>query len=163
MCSCTEVNVAEVLLMSMTIAKKHSTTWELLLDVHQMINDIFDKPLLPTSKYMLRKLLRMNTDPIVYHLLCSHCNEYIGKKDNVKESFKCKCGEDFNPSTAGSYFIEIDIEDQLKKIFADEKIVESLSHRFDRKKKNKDALEDLYDGDVYKHYEKLGLLGKKNP
>lgn len=79
------MNVAEVLLMSLTIVKKHSCTWGLLLDVYQMINSIHENSVLPKTKYMLRQLIGINTDSITYHLLCSKCDKYMGEEKDIKK------------------------------------------------------------------------------
>ena len=57
----------------------------------------------------------------------------------------------------------MDVEDQLKKLFSDETIINNLQHRFTRVKKNDDALEDIYDGKLYKKLaQDPNLLGNPN-
>lgn len=69
----------------------------------------------------------------------------------------------FTPSDTGSYFIELDVGEQLKTLFLDKKVLDLLSERFKRQKKNSTALEDVDDGKVYQTYVQRGLLGEKNP
>ena len=48
-----------------------------------------------------------------------------------------------------SYFIEVPIEAQLKRLFAKEDFKEKLMFRFNRHKKCHDSVEDIYDGEAY--------------
>ena len=131
---------------------KHSFTWVALLDILQIFNNIYNKKILPETKYMLRKFLRVSTDSINYHMMCCQCNRYLGKQSNLKTKTRCRCGFQVNTSSVGSYFVELDIKYQLGRLFTNENIAESLSYRFNRQKINEDGLEDIYDGKVYKAY-----------
>ena len=48
----------------------------------------------------------------------------------------------------------MDVEEQLKKLFSNKTVVTNLQHRFTRVKKNEHALEDIYDGQIYKKFAK---------
>ncbi|XP_016842242.1 uncharacterized protein LOC103318168 [Nasonia vitripennis] len=148
------MNVAEVLLIFMTIGKKHSLTWVTLLDLFKALNFIFCRNIFPMTKYMIRKLMDVSTESFTYHTLCRQCNKYLGSFKNVKSTQKCVCGYTMSSSSTGAFFIHIDIEDQLKKFFSNKDIVNNLNYRFIRKKQNSSALEDIYDGKVYKKLSK---------
>ena len=122
--------------MFMNLAKKHSLTWVALLNIFEVLNFIFKKKLFPVTKYMLTKLMKVETDTLNYHITCSNCNSYLGNHPTIKSSIKCTCGFTITPSSVGSFFIEIDIKDQLQKLFSNPIVVNSLEERFTREKKN---------------------------
>ena len=160
-CDCSDINVAEILLMFMHISKKHSLRWSALLDIFMILNFIFKKSIFPTTTYMLKKLMNVDTDCFMHHVLCSKCGYYLGKKSSIKSPITCICGSIQTPSTTDKFFIEIDIFPQLQKLFSDNTIISSLEERFVRQKQNNEALEDLYDGKMYKSYCKNKFLKNK--
>ena len=79
----------------------------------------------PTTKFMIWKLMNVTTESFTYHTLCRRCNQYIGSSKYVKSTQKFACG--YTTST-GSFFIEIDIEDQLKKFFSNKNVVKNFNY-----------------------------------
>ncbi|KAL7296861.1 hypothetical protein TKK_0010255 [Trichogramma kaykai] len=151
MSECNNINAGEILAIFMTFPKKHSWTWESLLDIFQSLNFIFKKKILPQTKYMLKKFMNVNTDNITYHSVCTVCHKYFGSFSNKKFSEACSnCISTFSLSSTNSLFSELDISDQLKKLFYDPIVVDSLEERWCRQKKQVDALEDIFDGLLYK-------------
>ena len=62
-----------------------------------------------------------------------------------------------------AYFIEFPIIQQLRSFFKREKFYDSLSYQFNRKKKTPQALEDIYDGELYKEFVvNNGILSSQN-
>lgn len=149
LCKCTDTNVGEVLLMCMHITRKHSLSWVVLLDIFGMLNTIFNNDMLPKTKYMINKYMDVPMECLAYHVICSSCSRYLGKTVNFKNDITCTCGTKVDPKSTGSFFIEINVMDQLKKMLSDPKIVNNLHYRLFRTKKDITALEDIYDGDVY--------------
>lgn len=152
LCECTKTNVAEVLLLTIKLASKHSLTLVALRDIFQMLNSIFNIDFLPTTTFMINKLMDVDTKCLSYHLVCLECNAYLGKETKFKHTVKCSCGAVLKSSKTGSFFIEIDIKDQLRKILSNEVITDSLKERFHRTKTNINAFEDVYDGEIYKEF-----------
>ena len=97
---------------------------------------------------MLRKVMKVGTDVLAYHIVCSKCNVYVGSYSSVKFNIQCKCGSTIMPSSVGSFFIEVDVKDQLKKLFSNPEVIRSIEDRSTREKKNCDNLKDIYDGTV---------------
>lgn len=63
-----------------------------------------------------------------------------------------------------SYFIEIPVKHQVKTFLEKKGTVESLKHRFTRKKKKSVGIEDIYDGNLYRNLSKTGgPLSEENP
>ena len=149
-CNCCNLNVAEVMLMCLNLFMKHSLTWTALLDIFQIL--IFKRNLFPMTKYMIKKLLDVNTECLVNHIICTKCNQYLGKTKDPNFQLTCPCGEEIHSKSVGSFFIAIDPTNQLQTLFSNDNIVNTLQERFNRKKTIPDGLEDIFDGELYKKY-----------
>ncbi|EFN86378.1 uncharacterized protein LOC105181487 [Harpegnathos saltator] len=53
LCPCTKTTVGEALLLYMTVAQRHSLTWVTTIDMLKLINVLFNKNAVPTTKYKL--------------------------------------------------------------------------------------------------------------
>lgn len=158
-CQCSKKNVAEVLLMFMSLFKRHSLTWAALLDIFCILNVIFGIDVLPTTKYMVKQLMNFTKETLKYHILCKECKNYIGIQSELKGTILCNnCSSKVDSSELGSFFIELDVRSQLEKFLANENIASSLEEALNRKKED-DNLRDIYDGRVYQEYVEMGLLG----
>jgi hypothetical protein len=87
---------------------------------------------------------------------------------NIKEDDKVcpskNCGRTFSGIKNKDCFIEIPLEEQLKKIMQRPGILKAIQSRFSRKKKQVDGIEDIYDGKMYrKLFESGGPLSPENP
>ena len=141
-CGCSIITIIECVLMFMVVFKKHSLTWTAILDVFRVLNSIFKKKIFPVTKYMVQQFMNVKTDSQNYHVLCSNCKLYLGEKSEISQKLFCQCGTQYDPSKPGSFFIQLDAEHQLQKVFSDVKVVESLQNRFNRSKKQPDGLQD---------------------
>ena len=66
------------------------------------------------------------------------------------------CEETFAANDDKPFFIEIPIIDQLKVMFSRKGFYSDLKHRYQRKKRNLSAIEDIYDGARYQSYMQSG-------
>ena len=66
------------------------------------------------------------------------------------------CEETFAANNDKPIFIEIPIIDQLKVMFSRKGFYSDLKHRYQRKKRNLSAIEDIYDGARYQSYMQSG-------
>ena len=80
--------------------------------------------------------MKVNSDSIFYHILCNKCNKYFETFTDFKSGIKCTCGHNLESPRIGSFFIKVDVKDQLIKLLLDQQIINSLQDRFQRKKKN---------------------------
>ncbi|OXU28891.1 hypothetical protein TSAR_016623 [Trichomalopsis sarcophagae] len=159
-CICTDVNVAEVLLLFLNIFKKHSLTWMALLDIFEVLNYIVKANLFPVTKYSVQILINVNNESLSYHIVCEKCNKYFKRKNESKFRINCRCGSIIKSSSVGSFFIEINPTQQLQRLFEDPIVINAVEERFDLNKLSENALEDIFDGKIYKEYSKnTNLLG----
>ena len=127
----------------MTISKKHSLTWTALLDIFEVLNYILKTKLFPVTKYSLKKLLYVKNECLTNHIVCHNCDNYLGKSRESNFTISCPCSTKINSSSVGSFFIQINPEQQLQKLFEDPIVIQALEERFHRIKTNESALEDI--------------------
>lgn len=117
-----------------------------------MINTLFGNNVVPDSKYQLFKILHFNVDIISYHLFCDDCLFYFGekKKSNI-EGLVCENCKNLNTSPNISFFITLDIREQLKMILHDSELQQVLLERFESTENasDEDMIENITDGEVY--------------
>lgn len=105
--------------------------------------------------YKFKKFFRDLKTPLIRHFFCSGCFSKLEKKNSVCQI--CKCNKNV------SYFIEIPIIAQLRALFKRPGFYDKIAnYRFNRKKKNVDNLEDIYDGLIYKKLVSEGFLSCKS-
>ncbi|KAK3107860.1 hypothetical protein FSP39_023692 [Pinctada imbricata] len=102
---------------------------------------------------MFKKFFTDLQSPMKKHFYCSNCFWGIDSDANVCPNEKCQ--QHLSARKKG-YFIEIPVENQVRKILQKAGIAEALKQRFVRKKKNSSAIEDIHDGKLYQELSKPG-------
>ena len=141
------ISVAESLLLIMTFANRHKITGKALSDLLSLISlhcpsDIQTECLQNLHKF--KQFFDDSSSPLL-HKYCSAC--FMGVESTDNQCKTCEANVLMEGST--SYFIEVPIEAQLKRLFAKEDFKEKLMFRFNRHKKCHDSVEDIYDGEAY--------------
>ncbi|WAR15708.1 ZN862-like protein [Mya arenaria] len=86
--------------------------------------------------------------PLVFHKFCCKC-EFL-MDDSKNEYTVCKSDQSIKSNV--SYFVEIPLLFQIQQLFQRTDFHLKLKHRFTRKKKEANNIEDIYDGKLYKTY-----------
>ena len=105
------------------------------------------------SLYMFKRFFSNIQSPMKKHYYCSVC--FCSITPDIVTCPNEMCKQQLGKKQK-SYFIEIPIKDQLKKILEKTGTVDSLKQRFKRKKKKADGIEDIYDGKLYCELAKEG-------
>lgn len=112
---------------------------------------------LPTTVSKFKRYFKNLRNPLCIHYYCSFCLTYIDSKTlKVCPNGSCLC--DLTNKKSLAYFVEIPILQQLKTFFSRPTFYDDIQHRFRRKKKAKDNIEDVYDGNLYKELCAKGIL-----
>lgn len=141
------LTVKESLLSVFTFSLRHSITGTCLADLLQLVslhiprNNKFTK-----TVYKFMKYFEYLKTPLVKHYYCRRCLSAL-----EYENAECEC-----TNRELCYFIELKISDQLQSLLDKPGFIENLSHQYrGRHKQSRDAIEDIYDGALYKaHVEK---------
>jgi len=137
------ISVAESLLLIMTFANRHKITGKALSDLLTLISLHCPSDTQTECLKNLHKFKQFFDDPssLLLHKYCSSCFMIVESTDTQCKT--CKANVLMEGST--SYFIEVPIEAQLKRLFAQEGFEEKLKFRFNRHKKCHDSIEEIYD------------------
>ena len=100
------------------------------------------------SVHMFKKFFADIKSPIRKHFYCTACMSGVNENDEICP--KTSCSQLLNNSRSKAYFLEMPIESQLISILQKEDTRNLLNKRFSRVKKNENAIEDIYDGQIYK-------------
>lgn len=141
------ISVAESLLLIMTFANRHKITGKALSDLLTLISLHCPSDTQTECLKNVHKFKQFFDDPssLLLHKYCSSCFMIVESTDT-----KCKtCEANVLMEGSTSYFIEVPIEAQLKRLFAQEGFEEKLKFRFNRHKKCHDSIEEIYDGKTY--------------
>lgn len=139
-------------LMILAFFLRHNLTWVALEHLLQLINGI-SPGAVPTSKYLFSKLLPSTQKP-TYHYYCRKCCLYLGKKDDIIQTYggcdiKCEnCEYEFSLKKRHqcSFFIVLNLKSQI------ENIVQKYKQHFNSPNVD-EAVNDISDincGNIYK-------------
>lgn len=106
----------EIFLMVLQNCIKFKSSFFQLLSMLQLVNNMFDKAILPETRYRLNSILNAN-DNIKYHGICPKCFQYIGKIHDSHSSVICNiCQEtvDLTNPSSSNIFILINPLNKLK-------------------------------------------------
>ncbi|CAH3106744.1 unnamed protein product, partial [Porites lobata] len=117
-----------------------------LINIHLVVPNCFAK-----STAVLNRFFRKLKKPIEYHYYCCCCFEYIGLTKDLLLFFQ---------KGALAYFIVLPLVTQLQSLLSRPEVPDFLQYRVTRQKQNSDAIEDIFDGQLYKkHFWEDGFLG----
>lgn len=141
------------LLATIAISNRHHFTYEATLDMLKWTKASHIGDNLPTTKAALWRVLGHDDFAVTYHHYCKICNGYLGPKseetNEILQHCPCqKCGPD-KPETHLGYFIYINLEQQIQQLLTIPNLVKALQYKYNRKKSDSHALEDIYDGVEY--------------
>ena len=112
--------------------------------------------ILPDSLRKFKTFFSNLDTPFVLHHYCAFCLSNVNK--DAKSCANPVCLKEFSSKQSKAYFIEIPIVEQLRTLFSRSWFYNDIQHRFKRKKKNANNVEDIYDGALYKSLFNKGIL-----
>uniref|UniRef100_A0ABD2WI01 Uncharacterized protein n=1 Tax=Trichogramma kaykai TaxID=54128 RepID=A0ABD2WI01_9HYME len=149
-----------MMLLKFSVTYGHSAT--AMTNLFKLINNIFEQPILPNSKYILDKLL--SSDKLVeFHAVCSECSSYIGRYGEnvtIKECHLCHEPIDVSKSSNDSYFVLIDPSQQIIDLIQthEHHVNAILNERI----ASDEFIEDIYDAKMYVEFRDKLPFEKRN-
>lgn len=137
------------LLSVVAMAVRHNLSYEATLSILKWLKITHDNNTLPTTKKALWKSLKRNESMVIRHMYCQECKDYLGTGKKLTKQCSCKECDPKKKSSKLQYFLPIDLIKQLSEFLSIPNIGNSLNYRFTRKKKDINAVEDIYDGSEY--------------
>lgn len=137
------ISVEESMLVVLSLSLKHNLTDTCISDILKAIQLHFlPKNAKKVSLYHIQKFFGIKKDTYVKHYYCTKCSKasenYVDICDGCKQSYTQK------------YFAKLSIIDQLHVILNKNGFLDAMKHRYDRKNKTEDCIEELYDGILYR-------------
>ncbi|XP_075747072.1 uncharacterized protein LOC142804234 isoform X2 [Rhipicephalus microplus] len=108
----------DILLMVLKHAVKNNLSFTGLTSMLDLINRIFEHPILPDSRYQLSKLLSKTGTTMTYYCFCPKCFTHIENAE-TNASFQCiQCGHRTSVSSLSDmpFFVTLDVESQLQRL-----------------------------------------------
>ncbi|XP_070201071.1 uncharacterized protein [Littorina saxatilis] len=148
------------MLLVMSFLMKYSITGECLKDLLNLIS-LHCPPdnLLPRSISSFKKWFEDIKNPLKVHKYCAFCHMLLGEEDFV--SGLCPnevCNKFVSHESGISHFIELPIADQIVSFFQKPGFLKDIQNRFVRCKESESAIEDIYDGEVYRRLSGEGQI-----
>lgn len=108
----------DILLMFLKHALKTHMSLTAMTDLAQMINLMFDKPVLPQSRYMLGKMLSGSETRMTFYFFCPNCNVRIGQaqSNSSLECPKCNHVTKISALADAPFFVLLDVPSQVQKL-----------------------------------------------
>ncbi|XP_044584105.1 uncharacterized protein LOC123264730 isoform X2 [Cotesia glomerata] len=149
-------NENDHLLAIIAISMRNNLSFEATLSMLTWMKLTHSNNNLPTTKKALWKALHRDESLITRHLYCGICKENLGTGTTPYKNCSCQsCGPKKNSENV-HYFLQLNLISQLSDLFKIPGIEKSLSYRFTREKKDSSAMEDIFDGQVYKNLSSFG-------
>ena len=113
-----------------------------------MFSHALDEENVKLSKYKLLKYVNLKTSYNV-DIVCESCCNYIGRQNSLPSSVQCsECKTSINTTKTKSYFVTLNMEEQIKSFVEKKTINERIFEREDTP--SSCSLSDIYDGNMYK-------------
>ncbi|XP_077521119.1 uncharacterized protein LOC144132521 [Amblyomma americanum] len=136
----------DILLLILKYSKRHNLTLTGLVNLVELVNLMFSQPILPTSPYLLKKLLNQQGDTLKFNYYCPMCIIHVGEVEKKKQ-FNCpKCKKWWSVSEA-PFFVMLDVVPQLQKVLAGCEFLDLTQPL-----PCTDELSDICDGAMYRDF-----------
>lgn len=153
------VGITMTLLLAFIV--RHKLTNEAVSDLLHIIEVICPKPnKCIKTHYFFKKFFSFLVTPFK---ICYYCPQCIYPISDAAVLACEVCKSVFSSVKDLKYFLHISISDQVKALYSRQNFFTNLAYRFTRVKKHQDNYEDIYDGNLYKHYMSTnGILANIN-
>ncbi|XP_037278000.2 uncharacterized protein LOC119170838 isoform X1 [Rhipicephalus microplus] len=139
----------DILLMALKHAVKNNLTLLGLTSLIDLINRIFDKPILPHSQYHLHKLFSETGTTMTFFFFCPRCFSHIGSLE-TNSYLKCsKCSHTTFVSSLSDapFFVTLDVESQLQRLLKDCDLLDLT-----KPLPTNGTFSDIWDGTMYRTF-----------
>ena len=81
--------LGEIMLMLLKYSIANRLSFTGMTNLFQLVNSMFEKPILPQSKYLLDKVFNINSNYYEFHALCPSCDNYLGNIEDLEPTVQC--------------------------------------------------------------------------
>lgn len=150
-----------VIILASTLYQKGS--YKMMLDNFRLSNYELNKHIFPSDMKAFWRILNRRETDFSYITTCTICNRLLGGRKRPQVDCQCgKCGPNRKNSELGTYLF-INLRSQIASLFSKHGMARDLEYPYTRRKRNVDAIEDVYDGSEYKRLSQEGqFLWREN-
>lgn len=152
----------ELILMILKFSNTYTLSFTAIRNLISLINNIFDVPILPESRYLIEKMINFQ-DIAHYHVICPNCFNYLGKSQEIGKALQCNaCDSSVNISrvSVSNHFVILDPSTEISNLIQSHEnyynYVVSLRSNETRE------IKDIYDGHSYKSFKNCLPPDEKN-
>lgn len=135
-------------MMVIQYALVHSLSLSATTNLFNLINNIFAKPIIPETRYIINKLFNPQ-HCATYHALCNSCGKNLGvytHSDTFKKCDLCNIDINVKDSMYNNFFVSLDPSSQITDL------LEANSDFYEEIVKSKKTLCSLFDGKLYRRF-----------
>lgn len=150
--SAVNTSPGELLLMILKFSTTYMLPLSALCNMICLINNIFEWPILPESRYLIDKLFHFQ-DKAQYHFICPTCSKYLGQiKDTCKEVYCDMCNSSISVSiiSPSNCFVILDPSTEISNLVQDNQ--DYYNDVINQRLNIGSDIQDIYDGQQYKMF-----------
>eukprot|EP00111_Clytia_hemisphaerica_P014027 TCONS_00041286-protein len=145
-------NLGSALVMIMVFCQKFKLSGSCLCMLIKMLSLLLPPGnIFPRSLYHFKKIFSSISPKVVIHHFCKIC--MLKVETGCMHCPNLECPQHTSESMEVAYFVQFDLQQQLKSIFNRNGMLDKLHHRFNRTAK---STRDIYDGTLYKEQSVAG-------
>ncbi|KAH9385067.1 hypothetical protein HPB48_027121 [Haemaphysalis longicornis] len=139
----------DILLMFLKYALKTRMSLTATVDLAEMINLMFDQPILPQSRYMLGKMLNGSATQMTFYFFCPNCSVHIGQaqSNSCLKCPKCDYVTKISALADAPFFVLLDVPSQVQKLLKGCPILDLT-----KPLEPTERLSDITDGALYREF-----------
>lgn len=150
-----ERNRYEILLLIFSFYTKHTLTDLGLEDLLRLVNTIFGSEILPTTKYMFKKIFENTEITLSKHMFCKFCLSSMSSATTIESdeiegeglAFKCPACSASQEKGPDNTFVTLSIKEQLKQIVL--RNSDSIFNNQQKFDENSGCIADITQGETY--------------
>lgn len=142
----------ELLLMILKFSSTNMLSLSAICNLISLINNIFEMPILPESRYLIDKLFNFQ-DKAQYHAICPTCCKYLGKIKDIGKEIHCDmCDTSITVSkiSSSNCFVILDPSIKISNLIKHHQ--DYYNYIVNNRVNNSGEIKDIYDGQCYKMF-----------
>ena len=161
------ISKAEALLLILSFVMKHCLSAVAVSHLLELLNVLIGTHIFKSFKSILKQIFSNDVIQLSFHFYCLYCfafvQSYTGVSDENMSCPHCKKTCIVSDLSQGNFFVTANLCSQVKSLFQRKDINKHLFYRDNRSKIGENAIEDIYDGAMYKKMMEEGQpLSNKN-
>ncbi|KAG0437206.1 hypothetical protein HPB47_017557 [Ixodes persulcatus] len=145
------LSAADAIIGIITYGVSASLNWSNMEGLLNLVNFLFGKDVLPSSKFLLRKIwCKLKERMTKHHFFCKECGTHVGGESQDEPCPNCQAVVPRRNFSQRNFFTTLDMKLQLEILLADKGIAQELFQALQKNAAGDKTMRDLTDGALYK-------------